>query len=171
MDTWRQLIDQIHQKCVNENRPSFEAVANQVRVLGNRLNLSNNTFPVPDLLPRLKRYEYEYQRGIGPETWVADTFIELGIEFDVLFTVLVDMLFNNEAPFQGANRHYIADDVLYVAGRWFQESSRGASELFGSETNARGVQDTLTNLPQSGLSAERRADCQALRMRIDQFLR
>lgn len=171
IDTWRQLIDQIHLKSVSEGRPPYEAVANQVRILGNRLNLSSNTFPVPDLLPRLKRYEFEFQRGVGPETWVADIFIELGVEFDGLFTVLVDMLFNNEAPFHGANRHYIADDVLYLAQRWFQESSRGAGELFGSETNARGVQDTLANLPQSGLSAERRTDCQQLRMRIDQFLR
>jgi nuclear pore complex protein Nup155 len=171
IDTWRTLIDSIHTKCETENRLPWEGVANQVRILGGRLNLSNTVFPVNDLLPRLKRYEFEYQRGIGPATWVVDIFIDLGVEYEVIFTALVDMLYNQEAPFTGKNRYAIADDVFYVALRWFQDSSRGPSIVYGSEPNARGVMEQLKTLPQSGLSSNKVSDCQALRARIDQLLR
>lgn len=170
-DTWDALIRQTHLKCVTEERPPWEGVANTVRATAERLNLASTTFPVIDLLPKLKKYDYEFQRNVGADTWVVDCMIDAGVEFDTIFTILVDMLYNNEAPFRGGNRQYIADDILHVAQRWFQDSGRGTTILFGAEQNARAVQETLTSLLQNGLSREKREDCQALVAKIDQYLR
>ena len=171
-DTWRNLLDKIHTETVDRGQiQPYEAVADQVRRLGTRLNLSRTTFPVSDLIYLLKRYSFEYQRGVGPATWVMDIFIDLNVSFDAIFPVLEGMLYNNEAPFQGANRRYVADDMLYVAQKWFQESNRGTARLFGSESNTVGMLESLQTMMSSGLSADKMDDCRALRMRIDQILR
>ena len=170
-DTWDALIRQTHLKCVTEERLPWEGVANMVRTTAERLSLASTTFPVIDLLPKLKKYDYEFQRDLGPQTWVVDCLIDAGVEFDTIFTILVDMLYNNETPFRGGNRYYIADDILHVAQRWFQSSKRGTNILFGSEQNARGVQETLTSLLSNGLSREKREDTQALVKNIDHYLR
>ena len=69
------------------------------------------------------------------------------------------------------NRRYIADDMVYVAEKWYKESARGLNALFGGDTNTAAMLETLANLPNFGLSAEKREDGQALRMRIDSLLR
>ena len=78
------------------------------------------------------------------------------------------MLYYNEAPFHGTNKRYIADDMLHIAQKWFQESSRGTARLFGGEDNAAGMLETLQTMMDSGISAERRGDCEELRRRIIQ---
>ena len=171
-DTWRNLLDKVHTETVHRNQiQPYEAIADQVRRLGTRLNLSTTTFPITDLIYLLKRYAFEFQRGVGPSTWVIDIFIDLHVPFDTIFPVLESMLYNNEMPFQGANRRYIADDMLYVAQKWFQESSRGTARLFGSESNSVGMLESLQTMISSGLSAERVDECRSLRMRIDQMLK
>ena len=170
-DTWRNLVDRLHTDALAQDRAPWEVVANQVRALGNRLNLSETTFPVPELMNVLKRYALEYQRGVGPPTWVVDVFVDLGVQYEALFSALEFLLFNHEAPFVGANRRYIADDMLYVAERWYRETARGLNSLFGGDENTAAMLEMLANLPNLGLSREKIEDCQALRMRIDSLLR
>ena len=119
----------------------------------------------------LKRYAFTHQRGRGPPNWVVDVFIDLQVPYENIFSTLEFLLYNQETPFVGQNRHYIADDMLYVAEKWYRETARGLNALFGGDANATAMLDTLSNLPNFGLSAERREDCQALRMRIDALLR
>ena len=170
-DTWRNLIESLHHDAVARDRTPWETVANQVRVLGSRLNLSDSTFPIADLVGLLERYALEHQRGLGPAGWVAGLFVELEVPYEALFAALEFLLYNHEQPFVGANRHHIADDMLYVAERWYRETARGLNALFGGDANAAAMLETLANLPNFGLSREKVEDCQALRMRIDSLLR
>lgn len=101
-----------------------------------------------------------------------DTLMGVGVPFESLFTVLEGMFYNDEAPFQGRNRRYIANDIIYVAGLWFQDSSRGAGKILGGEGNAAAINQTLMMLQQSGLLDEPTLDeCRALRARIELMLR
>ena len=120
----------------------------------------------------LERYSFDYQRGVGPTSWVVDTFLDVGVPYEVLFAVLEGMFYNDEAPFQGKNRKYIANDMLYVAERWFRESSRGnVGKVLAGESNAMAVLQTLQMLQVNGLDGKELEECQTLCMRIDQIFR
>ena len=140
--------------------------------MGTRLHLSEATFPVSSLIPLIKRYQFEHQRGVGPSTWVVEIFIDLGVPYEDIFAVLETMLYNDEAPFMGNNRGYIAGDMLFVATKWFADTCRGAGKIFGSDEQATAVLESLqTVMTAGGLSREKVEDCQALRLRITQMVR
>ena len=170
--TWQNLLERVHEEAADRGEPlPYEAISEKVRSLGNRLNLSESMFPIPDLVPMLKRYAYEFQNNVGPETWVMDTFIDVQVPYESLVSVLEGMFYNEEAPFQGRNRRYIANDLIYVISLWFRETSRGAEAVFGGESNAEGVSQLLQVLMQCGLDEQRTQQCQALRLRIEHTLR
>ena len=141
-----------------------------MRSLGTRLRLSESTFPIADLVPLLERYAFELQRGVGPSTWVVDTFLDLEVPCGTLFNVLEVMLHNDEAPFHGANRRIIAADTLHVAQRWYAETAR-TGRVLGGEANAGGVLAALGTLMTNGLSGQQVEDCRELRGKIEQSLR
>ena len=170
--TWQNLLDRAHEETASRGEPQpYEAVIEKVRSLGTRLNLSETMFPVADLVPMLERYAFEFQNGVGPKTWVLDTLIDIGVPFESLYSVLEGMFYNDEAPFQGRNRRYIANDILYVVQIWFQDSSRGTGQILGGDTNAVAISQTLQMLQQSGLDEQKAEECQVLRMRIEHVLR
>ena len=170
--TWQNLLERTHEEAAERGEPlPYEAISEKVRSLGKRLNLSESTFPIPDLVPILKRYAYEFQNEVGPETWVMDTFIDVQVPYESLVSVLEGMFYNDEAPFQGRNRRYVANDLIYVISLWFRETSRGAEVVFGGDSNADGVSQLLQVLLQSGLDEQRAQQCQALRLRIEHTLR
>ena len=170
--TWQNLLQTTHEETeVRRELQPYEAVVEKVRSLGTRLNLSEITFPIPVLVPLLEKYSFEYQKGIGPPTWVIDILLELQVPYESIFPVLEGMLYNNEAPFEGRNRNYIAADMLHLIQRWFHASSRGGGKIFGGDSNAAAISETLQMLQQTGLDREKMEECQALRMRIDQVLR
>lgn len=100
-----------------------------------------------------------------------DLFLELQVPYESVFPVLEAMLYNNEAPFEGRNRRYIAADMLHLIQRWFHDTSRGGGKVFEGESNAAAISETLQLLQQTGLDREKMEECQALRMRIDHVLR
>ena len=52
--TWQNLLDQVNVETLAKGEPQpYEAVAEKVRSLGNRLHLSENTFPICESLRRL----------------------------------------------------------------------------------------------------------------------
>lgn len=171
--TWQNLLDRTHEEIVTRGTPQpYEVVIEKVQSLAKRLNLSETMFPIADIVPILEKYAFEFQNGVGPRTWPIDTLIGVGVPFESLFTVLEGMFYNDEAPFQGRNRRYIANDVIYVAGLWFQDSSGGAGKILGGEGNAAAITQTLMMLQQSGLLDEKTLDeCRALRARIEHMLR
>ena len=101
-----------------------------------------------------------------------DTLIGVGVPFESLFTVLEGMFYNDEAPFQGRNRRYIANDIIYVVGLWLQDNSRRAGKILGGEGNVAAINQTLMMLQQSGLLDEPSSEeCRVLRGRIEHMLR
>ena len=119
----------------------------------------------------LKRYAFNFQAHSGPETWVLDIFIDLLVPFETIWGVLENMFYNDEQPFQGRNRRFIGNDMVYIASLWFQDSIRGSGTLYGGEDNAYAVSQMLHLVMQSGLDEGRLEECQNLRMRIENMLR
>lgn len=142
-----------------------------MRSLGTRLHLSESTFPISDLVPMLEKYAFEYQRGVGPATWVVDIFLDLQVPHETILRVLEAMFYNDEAPFQGRNRRYIGNDMLYLVQRWFHDSGRGGGRVFGGDSNALAISQTLLMLQQNGMDEDKAEECQSLRIRIEQMLR
>lgn len=173
--TWQQLLQATHDDTTEKGEPQpFEAVAEQVRSLGGKLRLSEATFPVPTLLTILERYGFEHQRNVAPAHWVVDIFLELEVPYERLYDVLETMFFTNEHPFIGSNRRYIADDLLYVIGRWFHDTTKASGILFGSEAAAVRIEECITSLMQNaqvaGLDERLLGMARNVRERIAQIL-
>lgn len=143
-----------------------------VRGLARRVRLSEVIFPIPMILPMLERYALEYQRGVGPLTWVVDVLLDLDVTHEAIFGVLESMYYTDEAPFQGSNRRYIAKDLLYIIQRWYHESLRLGGAAFGSDVAAERVSDTLMLiLQQGGIPPEQLQLAQELLTRVEGVLR
>lgn len=120
----------------------------------------------------LERYALEFQRNVGPATWVVDLFLDLGVAHESLYAVLETMYYTDEAPFHGSNRRVIAHDLLYLLNGWFHETVRLGGIVFGSDIVAERVSEMLLLLQQSGvISGEQLEIAHDLRSRIDDILR
>ena len=104
--TWQQAIEQAHGFAVqrsqtgDEGAPEpFEAVAELVRNLGNKLQMSESTFPVHFILPLLEKYSFQHQRNVAPTHWATDLFLELQVAYERIFDVLETLFYTNETPF------------------------------------------------------------------------
>ncbi len=135
------------------------------------MNLSETVFPPALIIPMLERYAFEHQRGVGAPTWVMDLFIEIGIPFETLVSVLETMFYNDEAPFLGRNRRIIADHMVYVIDVWYKHCMRTNQRLFGSEENAAAITQTLAMLLQNGLSEKEQRMAQELIAKIERTYR
>ncbi|KAJ5144206.1 uncharacterized protein N7515_002993 [Penicillium bovifimosum] len=171
--TWQHLIENVHDATVQRGSPQpYEAVIEKVRSLGSRLRMSETIFPIRELVPMLERYALEFQRNVGPATWVVDLFIDLGVAHESLYAVLETMYYTDEAPFHGSNRRFIAHDLLYLLSGWFQETVRLGGMVFGSDIVAERVSEMLLILQQSGvISGDQLEIAHELRSRIDDILR
>lgn len=149
----------------------YEVIIIAVRDLAYRLNRSETTFPPEQLIPKLERYSYEQQRGVGPPTWVVDLFIEIGIPFERIVPILESMIHNDEAPFHGRARKYIAHDALYAVERWYQDCIRHNRDVFGGSEYAAYISDFVHMLMTNGLEGSKIHEAQELRVRIERNLR
>ncbi|KAL5001002.1 Non-repetitive/WGA-negative nucleoporin C-terminal-domain-containing protein [Aspergillus recurvatus] len=172
--TWQHLLQTLHDETVARGSAGpqpYEAVIDKLRSLGARLRMSDAVFPIPILLPMLERYALEHQRNVGPPTWVIDTFFDLGVPHETIYSVLESMYYTDEAPFHGSNRKIIARDLLYTIEHWFHDTVRLGGVVFGSDLIAERVEEMLTLLQQGGISAEQMAVAHELRARINNILR
>ncbi|OJJ42697.1 hypothetical protein ASPZODRAFT_76215 [Penicilliopsis zonata CBS 506.65] len=171
--TWQHLLQDLHDETINKaTSQPYEAVIEKVRSLGRRLRMSETVFPIPLLLPMLERYAVEYQRGVGPATWVIDLFLDLDVPHETLFSNLEAMYYTDEAPFQGTNRKYIAKDLLYLIDHWFLHSVRLGGVVFGSDAAAMRISETLLLLLQQGvMTPEQTQMAQELRAKVEDVLR
>lgn len=183
--TWQNLLESVHAKALqrppaqsqeeSRNRPEpYQVVAGKVFELGKRLNLDENIFPISDVLVLMERYAYGSAPS-APKSWIIDTLANAGVPWESMYRVLESMWYNNEAPFEGRNRGFIATDLINVVKRWFQDSdrgARGAGKVLGGEHNAAAVSETLAALIASRvLDRGTSEDCSTLRMLIEQVLR
>ncbi|KAL4876668.1 Non-repetitive/WGA-negative nucleoporin C-terminal-domain-containing protein [Aspergillus karnatakaensis] len=170
--TWQHLLQDLHDETATRGSPQpYEAVIDKVRSLGSRLRMSETVFPIPTLIPMLERYALEHQRNVGPPTWVIDTFFDLGVPHETIYSVLESMYYTDEAPFHGANRRIIARDLLYTIEHWFHDTVRLGGVVFGSDVIAERVLEMLVLLQQGGITAEQMAVAHELRARIQDILR
>lgn len=173
--TWQALIEQTHLETVASGEAlPYEAVALKVRTLGARLHRAEATFPIAILLPMLERYAIEHQRGVGPEHWVLDLFLDLDTPHEALLPLLEQLYYSGEAPFNvPRNRRLVAGEVVSLALSWYVASERrGDSAAFGSEEVAAGVEAMLAQLVVAGDVEERhREDVDVLRSRLASALR
>ena len=121
----------------------------------------------------LKTYSFEYQRDVGPQTWVMDTFLDLHVPYETILPVLDGMLYHDEAPFTGNNRKFIANDIVYLIRRWYEHGVRsGMGRLFGGESNATSITQLLGVLIQTQyLDNAEKEEARILMQRIDMVLR
>ncbi len=173
--TWQQLFQSVHDEAVaRDSAQPYEVIAEKIRSLGSRLQLSETIFSIPLLLPMLEKYAIEYQRGVASSTWVIDLFLELQVGSEQLFDVLESMWYANEAPFFGRNRGFLAKDLIYVIEQWFHDTIKGGVVIFDSEAGAVRVDQMLQTLLQTGLQAgldeAGTQKCRLLRERIAQVL-
>lgn len=171
--THGQILERIAATDPNEPQPPqpYEAIISAVRDLAYRLNRSETTFPPELLIPKLERYCYEHQRGVGPPTWVMDLFIEISVSFERIVPILESMIHNDEAPFHGRNRRFIANDALYVIDKWYQDCIRHNKEIFGGSEYATWISNFLNMLTQNGLEGNKVFEAQELRVKIERNLR
>ncbi|KAL4914088.1 Non-repetitive/WGA-negative nucleoporin C-terminal-domain-containing protein [Aspergillus aurantiobrunneus] len=169
--TWQHLLQDLHDETVTRGSPQpYEAVIDKIRSLGSRLRMSESVFPIPILLPMLERYALEHQRNVGPPTWVIDTFFDLGVAHETIYSVLESMYYTDEAPFHGANRRVIARDLLYTIEHWFHDTVRLGGIVFGSDIIAERIVEMLILIQQGGISADQMAVAHELRARIQDIL-
>ncbi|KAL4790691.1 Non-repetitive/WGA-negative nucleoporin C-terminal-domain-containing protein [Aspergillus venezuelensis] len=169
--TWQHLLQDLHDQTTLRGSPQpYEAVIDKIRSLGSRLRMSESVFPIPTLLPMLERYALEHQRNVGPKTWVVDTFFDLGVPHETIYSVLEGMYYTDEAPFHGANRKIIARDLLYTIEHWFHDTVRLGGVVFGSDIIAERILEMLVLLQQGGISGEQMAIAMELRARIQDVL-
>ena len=179
--TWQQAIEQQHASALrraqdgDDGAPQpFEAVAELVRSLGNKLQMSESTFPVQFILPLLEKYSFQQQRNVAPSHWVVDLFLELQVAYERTFDVLETLFYTNETPFTGVNRKLIAQDLLYVIQRWLHDTTKGGTIVFDSEEGALRVNQTLQTLMKAGRSGgmddEMMQTCREIREQIAMIL-
>ncbi len=202
---WSNLLTQTHQLAVGKYEKTqpdqaapqpWEVVAEAVRSMGAKLQLSESTFPIEVVLPLVGRYHVDHilaedgmgtgvqgggsgrnpqVAGPGPN-WVVEILMSLNVPFETLLTVLEAMFHENEAPWTGKrNRGLVAGWMMHVIQKWFQESlTAGAAGglVFGGEENAIGVLESLRNIENAAvLNADGVEEARALRARIEGVLR
>jgi nuclear pore complex protein Nup155 len=120
----------------------------------------------------LSRYSLTFQRNVAPPTWVVDLFLDLSVPPEAVLAVLESLFFSGEPPFQGRTRRFVANDIVYVTRRWFEESARRGGIVFGGEDNIVAVAETLRSVLSAGVLDDHVAEeARILRMRIEQVLR
>lgn len=62
---------------------------------------------------------------------------------ETLLSVLESLFYNEEAPFTGRARRYPAENIVYVAQRWLEESLRQGGPALGGVENCVAVSETL----------------------------
>lgn len=168
---WQHVLEDTHDRTVTNGSPQpWEAINEKIRSLGARLRMSDSIFPIPILLPMLERYALEHQRNVGPPTWVVDTFFDLGVPHETIYSVLESMYYTDEAPFHGSNRKIIARDLLYTIEHWFHDTVRLGGIVFGSDLIAERVLEMLVLIQQGGISPDLMAVAHELRARIQNIL-
>jgi nuclear pore complex protein Nup155 len=146
----------------------FEAVLDQVKRMADQLSLSEILFPIEVVIPMVERYSFEYQRDVGPKTWVVDLFIDVGIPHANILSVLEAMFYNDEAPFQGNNRKIIGSEMFTVIKKWYAFCRSSNQSSFGGADAANGVIEMLTVLQQNQGFRDRREaeDAEILRLKV-----
>lgn len=181
--TWQNLVEMLHAKQVKANQESaksksssaraqaqpYEIVAERIRELGARMSLNETIFNIPTLVLIIEKYSLNWRNPTipaSPTIWM-DIFLDISVPHESLLAVLENIFMTAEKPFDTQRtRRYIAQDLVYVCRRWFDESGRSAGQIFGGEENARNVLEVLQIvIEEGGLGEQEKAEAETMRSR------
>ena len=146
-----------------------QAVVNVIRNMGPRLGYSETTFSASILVPMIETYAFNYPGG-GPPNWVPDLFLHVKFSYETIVATLQNMYYNETLPFVGRNKRVLAEHILHVCQEWFADCARNNKVIFGSDDNARDVEDFLGQLVQANAFAPAERDkAEELRTRIKNY--
>jgi len=171
---WKNVVRTTHEEAVAKpDTVPWEAVADKVRALGRRLELSETTFPAPIVLPIL--LEYAFTSQTPNISWPVDLLVDLGIPYETILGTLESLFYRKAEPaWSGTKHELVARLIIYVAQTWLQRSSKSGGIPFGSEENAVAVLDVLQAVLEDqppSLNAEEREKGAAIREQISRILR
>lgn len=165
---WEKLIAREHEKAeALEGTAPYESVSLLLKTLGRRFSVYQPVFPVEDLLPMVERYNLSKQRK-SPRGWVIDAFLEAGVNHDVMFTILDDML--EQPTWQGKTAtSVLVGETLYLCTSWYELALRPSLLQPSSEFNKQAVLYTLqrfTKILNQQAAVDLRIEVETLEKRI-----
>lgn len=151
LGTWEQLLEREHHAVLEQGdsnaQQPYEHIVSIIIELAQRIgSLPDLIFGPNIFIPLLERYRVHHQRDVSSPYWVMDLCIDIGIAYEQVFTVLNALVHSQERPFVGTNRRLVANDLVYITGRWLENCLRINQRLFGGYDQAAEVQDTLRQL-------------------------
>jgi len=153
----------------------WEAVAEKVRTLGRRLELSETTFSIPIVLPILLQYTIAHPALGQHRTWPIDLLADLTVPYETILSTLESLFYRKtESTWAGAKHELVATLMVYVSQRWLEQSGRGGGIPFGSEENVVAVMDVLAAVLDDkppALDAQDRESASLVREQIARILR
>ncbi|KAF2403358.1 non-repetitive nucleoporin [Trichodelitschia bisporula] len=170
--TWENLIKSTHERAVHEKvAQPYEIIASRVKSLGKRLNRSDITFPISVVLPILLAYAFEHNgRGSTNYLWPVETLFELNVPYESIITVLEDLFYRKQRPWDGPARVQLAKLLAYVIDKWY-EKTRHSGIAFGSEENIATLLETLKMVLGAGvLSGEDREEVELVMTKVGRAL-
>ena len=138
--------------------------------MGARLGYSEGVFSPTLLIPLIEAYSVR-NNVTAPETWVPELFIHVKFSYETIVSIFQDMWYNEVQPFLGRNKRQIADHTVYVIKEWYRDCARNNKPIFGSDDNAREIDNILNILVESQVMlAGTRDTANALRQQIANYL-
>lgn len=190
--TWSNLFNKDHTTAIEalqnpdlqQSAPQpWEVIAERIREMGRKLQLSEVYFPMATVVPLLARYHVnEVLEGNGvtaegsgpPSMWVPSMLIDIGIPYESIVATLESVFYSNEQPFTSRrNRGIVGSWLIYAVRRWLEDTSvDGLSTPFGSLDNALAVAESVKSIEGSGVLGQREVeDARSLIHQIGGFLR
>lgn len=174
--TWENLFDFEHGIVEAQGEDAtqlpYEHIVSIIIDLAHRLGLSESIFEPYMFIKLLEKYAFEYQRGVGPPTWIMDVLIDINMPFENIKNVLETMIYHDEQPFTGGNRRIIANHLLYVLSQWFDHCTRTNQRTFGGVDQASKVQELVGILLANNLLQQpEREQANDLQTRIQRQMR
>jgi nuclear pore complex protein Nup155 len=169
--TWQYYLQSVHQKVVddpNATQHPWEAVVNVIREMGPRLGYSQLTFSPSMLIPMIEAYAINNPNN-APANWVPDLFLHVKFSHEAIVGTLQNLYYNEVQPFVGGNKRPLAEHILYVCQQWYNDCARNNKAIFGSDDNAREIDNVLRTL-EPVFDRDQRAQVQALRDSIANYL-
>lgn len=121
------------------------------------------------LIPLIENYAVSNPSRGAPATWVPDLFLHVKFSHESIVATLQNMYYNELQPFVGRNKRVLAEHILYVCQQWYNDCVRNNKAIFGSDDNAREIDELLQTLGPT-FAQQERDQALALRQSIANYL-
>ena len=99
------------------------------------------------LIPLIETYAINFPSPGAPATWVPDLFLHVKFSHESIVATLQNLFYNGIQPFVNqTNKRVLAEHILYVCQQWYNDCLRSNKAIFGSDNNAREIDELLVAL-------------------------